>query len=29
MDLYSVLKRPTITEKSNSLREEQEKYTFL
>ena len=29
MNLYSVLKKPTLTEKSNELRENSGKYTFL
>ena len=29
MNLYSVLKRPALTEKSNALRENEGKYTFL
>lgn len=29
MNLYSVLKKPALTEKSNELRENSNKYTFL
>ncbi len=29
MNLYSVLRKPTLTEKSNELREKDDKYTFL
>ena len=29
MDLYSVFKSPVITEKSNTLREKDGKYTFV
>ena len=29
MNLYSVLKKPALTEKSNELRENLKKYTFL